>query len=219
MFATQLYTQFGLDSGSLTMLGTIVHRVTEPGVYRITAMRDGEFAGEVDVLVDAASGSAQLDIDLASMGPGGVAGRSGCCGPVKGPDVLRAGGYLTLRVGSGNGGLSATVGRVEFDASGGGALFDSRELGPDDVFAALVLRPGRYSLEDRGSGAKGSLVVAYPSGRAREKTSDVVAVSLPKGFAPREVVAAAGQPITFTGGRSSRVVIELEKPDDGPRKG
>ena len=217
MFATQLYTQIGLDSGSLTMLGTVMHPIAEPGVYRVTALRDGAFAGEIDVLVDADSGATQLDIDLASMGPGAVTGRSGCCGPATGPGVLRAGGYLVLRVATGDGGVSATVGRIELGRNTSKATpFDSRALGPDDHFAALVLRPGRYALDDTGSGSKGSLVVSYPEVGAKAKTTDAVVVSLAKGFAPKAVSVVPGQPVSFTGGRSSRVVITLEKPDDGP---
>ena len=33
-FDPHLFTQIGLDSGSLTMLGTVVHSFAQPGEYR-----------------------------------------------------------------------------------------------------------------------------------------------------------------------------------------
>ena len=43
-FDRNLFTQIGLDSGSLTMLGSVIHQFAEAGEYRGTVRR--EAAGE-----------------------------------------------------------------------------------------------------------------------------------------------------------------------------
>ncbi len=44
-FDQNLFTQIGLDSGSLTMLGGVTHRFLEPGQYRGVVYRGKESLG------------------------------------------------------------------------------------------------------------------------------------------------------------------------------
>ena len=41
-FDRNLFTQIGLDSGSLTMLGAVIHSFRKPGEYRGSVRTEGE---------------------------------------------------------------------------------------------------------------------------------------------------------------------------------
>ena len=66
-FDRNLFTQIGLDSGSLTMLGTVVHSFGEPGEYRGSVRRGKEGAAVFYISVDKNSPVAQVNIDLAAL--------------------------------------------------------------------------------------------------------------------------------------------------------
>src|SRR5262245_22565056 len=71
-FDPYLFTQIGLDSGSLTMLGTVVHSLSQPGEYRGVVHQGTDVKAAFSISSDKASAVAQVSIDLASLvsGPG-----------------------------------------------------------------------------------------------------------------------------------------------------
>jgi len=66
-FDKNLFTQVGLDSGSLTMLGGVTHRFLEPGQYRGVVYQGKEILGGFYISVDKDSAAAQANIDLAAF--------------------------------------------------------------------------------------------------------------------------------------------------------
>ena len=65
-FDRNMFTQIGLDSGSLTILGAVIHSFGEPGEYRGSAAREGDQA-VFFITVDKNSPVAQANIDLATL--------------------------------------------------------------------------------------------------------------------------------------------------------
>jgi hypothetical protein len=222
MYGTSLFTRTGFDSGALTRLATIAHPMAEPGLYRLTVIRDGEEVVEHIVSVDPSSTASQLDIDLAALAPGGAArlARSqrpattgGCCGDGSAPGVLRPGGYLQLMVGSGDREYAAVLRRVDRLDQKRPDEWDSRRLIPGDIVAGVLLRPGLYSLEDVGAGGTARVHVRYPESGERLTPSQPLTIE----FAARSRVVEAdpAQGIVLHAGKGSRFVVTLEKPE-GP---
>ena len=226
-FDRHLFTQIGLDSGSLTMLGTIVHSFGEPGEYRCVVHEGERVRGTFVVSSDKSSPNAQVHVDLASV----VGGRDpahaddcGCCNENAGGAqatprfVVNPRGYVVFHISRGGGGYYVHARRTDAPQEDKG--FDSRSMTEGDLFSAIVLRPGTYSVVNGLSAAKGELVVAYP---VRGETKyppppPVRVVTGPRGFEPARVQVAAGQGIIFENRTRARIQVKLEKPDDGPRK-
>ena len=64
---SNLYTQIGLDSASLTMLGTIVHQLGEPGEYRGALHHGADVKAVFFITADSNSPVAQVTLDLAGL--------------------------------------------------------------------------------------------------------------------------------------------------------
>ena len=154
-FDKNLFTQVGLDSGSLTMLGGVTHRFLEPGQYRGVVYQGKEILGGFYISVDKDSAAAQANIDLAafegsSATPATSSGNSGCgCQPggthAPAKFELNPKGYAVFHVSAGPGGYAVRVGKAVEDPKEQNQ-FDSRELKGDDIFSAFILRPGTYSV-------------------------------------------------------------------------
>lgn len=216
-----LFSQIGLDSGALTMLGAIVHRFPEPGEYRgVVTGSDGE--GSVFHLsVEKGRAAAQVNVDLAA-----VAARvspSPChCGTDHGGEphyVAGTGSPVLFHVSGGRGGYAVHVSRSEERPQP--KAFDSRVLRDGDLFAATILRPGLYAVVNRADeqgAARGSIEVVYPPiGKAPHRPPGPVGIRCTgRGFEPSTVRLSAMQGCLFTCERPARIRIELEKPFEPP---
>lgn len=216
-----LFTQTDVDSGSLTMLGTVIHRFPEPGEYLGVAERGGE-TRSFRLTVDATSPSQQTNIDLASLEPGAESGSDCGCKPGDAaPDrafVVNPAGYVVFHVSRGSGGYVVRVGRVDKQDE---AVFDSVRLDGDDLFAVTLIRPGTYAVRNPISGAHGEIAVAYPkAGKQAYRPSEPVTIECTdKGFRPAKIKLQAAQGQVYRFGTPSRIQIELVAPDDGPAGG
>lgn len=219
-----VFSQAGLDSGALTMLGSVAHLFSKPGEYRGAVLREGRNEAVFYLTVDAKNVAAQVNIDLAAIAEA-PAPESGCgCGAAQtgGANRFAAGpkSYVIFHVAGGPGGYA-----VHMSLAGEGPqakTFDSRQLGPGDLFAATLLRPGRYSVTNTAAGAKpvrGSIDVAYPTaGKTAYVPPPPVNVKCTsQAFEPAEVRVTATQGCLFTCEAPSRIVIELTKPADIPK--
>ena len=224
-FDRNLFTQMGLDSGSLTMLGTIVHCFMQPGEYRGVVHDGPQVKAVFTISVDNNSADAQVFIDLASLVQGRDAAQPGddsCCkgSASKGAEphrfVVNPRGYALFHVSKGAGGYYVHVRRTDADQKEMG--YDSRSLVESDVFTAIVLRPGLYSLSNPSTGAKGELTVSYPKrGDGRyQPPAPVRVVCGAKSFEPSRLQTDPGQGVIFECHAPSRIQVKLEKPDDGP---
>jgi hypothetical protein len=214
----RLFTQTSVDSGSLTMLGVVIHRFPEPGDY-LGAVERGSETRSFRLRVDAGSSAMQADVDLATLGTAPIsADDCGCKGPPSPDDrvvVVNPAGYVVFYVSSGAGGYVVRVGRLEHPDA---AVFDSTRLGTDDLFAVTLIRPGTYSVRSVGGEARGEIVVAYPRAGEQPHRPDrpVEIVCTEKAFRPAKIKVQAAQGQLYRFRAPSRIAIELSEPDDGP---
>jgi hypothetical protein len=216
-FDRNLFTQIGLDSGSLTMLGSIVHGFEEPGEYRGSVHRAGGGEAAFYITVDKDSPAAHADIDLASLREYRDAPRSECCDESKeNRFAVNTKGYALFRVSSGSGGFSLHLRRAAENPEE--KVFNSQELGDGDVFSAVILRPGTYSVVNRLAKSKAEVIVPYPEvGKTAYRPPEPVRVHVGReGFKPSRVELKPGQGLLFDVEVPARIVIGLLRPDDGP---
>jgi len=224
-----LYTQIGLDSGALTMLGTIVHRVKEAGQYRGALHVGPEVKAVFSVSAEDDSPAAQATVDLSRLERLPAAPLSatdeGCCGgEAKGSSgghryTVNPRGYLLFHVSSGAGGYYVHLRRV--DAPDGDKGYDTRTLSGGDLFTAMILRPGRYSIVNALARSRTEAVVHYP--RVGEKAYVPAAPLRVECTAnglehPGRLELGVGQGLIFHAQVPARIEIRLETPDDGPER-
>lgn len=227
-FDQNLFTQVGLDSGSLTMLGGVTHRFLEAGQYRGVVYRGGESVGKFYINVDKNSPVAQANIDLAAFDPSLAAPATSSTGTSCGCQrdggksettfEVNPKGYAVFHVSAGAGGFAVRASKADEDPKQQNQ-FDSRELKCEDIFSAVILRPGTYSVSNElNARAKGKITVGYPKiGKtAYRPPSPAKIVCSEGGFEPSNVELQPGQAVLFQANAPSRIALELVKADDGP---
>ncbi len=207
------FTQIGLDSGALTMLGVIVHTFGEASEYRGAVISGDGNEAIFYVSVDPGCAVAGVNIDLAALAgtaPGAAAGGQG-------PRyVVHPKGYAVFRVAGGPGGYAVSVRKAVEDPEV--TAYDTRALQPGDIFSAILMRPGRYSVRNVLGDAKAEVTVSYPGdGKAAYKPPAPEAVELGETIEPAHIRLKPMQGMNFNVRTAARIVIELQEADDGPR--
>ena len=216
-----LFAQTGLDSGALTMLGTVVRQITEPGEYRGTTAAVGRAASVFYLTVGKEPGINQVNIDLAALSAPAAA-PSGChCGTAQGGGnhfVLGAHGHAVFHVSGGVGGYAVRLGRAS--ATPQAKEFDSTSLMGGDLFAATILRPGNYTVRNSAQAkAKPALLaVRYPRpGKTAYVPPRPVRIDCTEeGFSEPRIEITAMQGCLFVCKAASRITIELIEPFGPP---
>lgn len=228
-FDPNLYTQIGLDSGSLTMLGTIVHQLSEPGEYRGALHYGAEVKAVFFITADSNSPVAQVTVDLATLDkqqsgpPASDEGEPcGCDGGTQDNTsgkryTVNPRGYVLFHVQGGAGGYYVHLRRI--DAAEKDKGYDTRTLKNGDAFTAMILRPGTYSVRNTLTKAAAEVVVEYP--KIGEKPyvpgAPVRIECTANGFETKgRIMLGVGQGMVFHARAETRIEIKLEKPDDGP---
>jgi hypothetical protein len=215
-FSSELFTQVDLDSGALTLLGSIIHRLTEPGRYRGTVLQGDDDVADFRVDVTDDAPDEQIGIDLAELAsPFG--GEPCTCDEDVSAFRLRPGGYALFSVSRGRGGYAVLVGAERQER---GAELDSRRLRPGDLFTATMLRPGDYALANTEKGADGSIQVSYPElGEAPYRPSAPLSIACTeRGFEPDHIRVGPAQGQIYECQVTARIRITLRDPDDRPRR-
>jgi plastocyanin len=223
-FDPHLFTQIDLDSGALTMLGTVVHQFSEAGEYRCVVHEGTAVRATFTISSDKNSSNAQAVVDLEALvseashtgdcecGCGG----SGSGGAKPSTFSVNPRGYAVFRVGKGKGQYYVHARRVDAAADDKG--YETRMLVEGDSFSAIVLRPGTYDLANSVTRSQGRLVVTYPRpGERRYRPDAPVRVRCGRAFEPAEVTIGPGQGVIFEACTPSRITVTLSKPDDGPQ--
>lgn len=224
-----LWRRIDQDSGALTGLSAVVHRF-DAGTYTATVLRDDRSVQEARMAVEPPEAAA--------------AGRAGATGPSAGTEphldltqlsslgaqadqvvqtVLQpaALGYALIHALAGDRGHAVAL-RAQVDAPTSavpsGTEFDSRELGPGDVFATVMLRPGRYTIANTLAGSEGTLTVSYPvvTGTPYQPPDPATVECTETGFAPGSLGLQPAQGLIVHIGTRARITITLVTPDDGP---
>ena len=216
-----LFAQTGADSGSLTMLGAVIHRFPEPGEYLGVAEREQEIRS-FRLRIDDASPAMQVDVDLATLEPASLRNSDcGCRQEQAVPDrlfVVNPGGYVVFHVSRGPGGYAVRMGRLTEPEM---PVFDSAELEGDDLFAVTLIRPGTYSVRNLATKARGEIVVAYPRvGKEAHRPPEPVEITCTeRTLRPAKINIQPAQGQVYRFRTPSRIMIELVNPDDGPKGG
>ena len=215
-----LFAQTGLDSGALTMLGAVVNRFDEPGEYRGTVRRGDSIETVFYLSVDRESPVAAADIDLARLA-GSLPDRSSqgdaCCCPSETERRFSVNprGYVLFRVSGGRGGYSVNLRRA--DDSEVTRVFNSTVLEDGQIFTARLLRPGRYRVTNTRGDTGAELVVgAPPKPFSGYRPPEPLRITVSEaGFDPERITLEPAQGLIFECRTSSRIVIELERADEG----
>jgi hypothetical protein len=210
-----LFTQSNLDSGSLTMLGSVVHNFSEPGNYQGRVVRGTETTASFRLTVSDECPAVQVNIDLATLAS---PAQSHVVDESVFPEQRRhfavnPKGYAVFYVSQGRGGYATLVGKPEegYEAR----LFDSRELREGDMFAATIIRPGIYSVVNVVTGAQGEISVAYPRiGTAPYRPPPPVFIECTENaLTPDRIEIEPAQGQVYRCRVSSRIAIQLARPD------
>lgn len=210
-FDQHLYTQIGLDSGALTQLGALVHSFQEAGEYRGTARRGELPEATFQVSVDPGCAIAQVDIDLAAL-----ADEDDPCGDDARHFTVHPKGFAVFRVSNGSGGYWVNVRRADEDRAV--KAYDSRRLEQGDIFSAMLLRPGRYSIKNELSKARGEVTVAYPTvGKTAYRPPAALNAECGGTIKPSAIRLKPAQGLNIHATGAARIKIALVEPDDGPK--
>lgn len=230
-----LLTQTSLDSGALTMLGTVIHNFSEPGEYKGSVILGRRTVGEFYLTVDKECKATQVNIDLSILHQLASKHRK----IIEKRFVVNPKGYAVFHVSRGAGGYAILVGKIGEKSESG--MFDSRELKKDDLFAVTLIRPGTYSVTNVNTKAKSEIVVTYPKIEKIRKPyyppEPILIECTKKAFEPGKIMEKAFEQNkstkkAFKQGRieikpaqgqvyhirtQSRIKIRLVRPDDGPK--
>lgn len=230
-FNLQALTQTSFDSGSLGGLGTVVHRIDQPGDHQVKVLQADRQIRIFSLRVVGAPGkpadSRAAPVATPAATPGQVhidlsraLGSFGQLSPEEPGDLaVASAGYAVFHAPPGVSGFAA-----QLHAPGAGdkpPVFDSRKLQNGDLYAVSLFRPGRYSLSNTLGEAKGEVRVSYPVISDVPYTPpDPMQVQVtPKGFQPGSIQLQPAQGLVFNiGNTTARIQIELVEPDDGPSK-
>jgi hypothetical protein len=142
-------TEFRSDG--LGMLASIAWAAETVGRYRGTVRRGDAAVASFELEVEKGGAAPQLDIDLNDLA-GGALGGGRAARRFQVASAERQPAYVQFFVSDGPGGYQVVI-------EGEKAKFDSRSLGPRDVFTTVLVRPGLYTMEHKPSGAKGEIAV------------------------------------------------------------
>jgi hypothetical protein len=220
LFIDPNIAQTGLDSGALTMLGAVVHRFEEPGEYRGTVRRGDAIDKVFYLSVDKESPVGAANIDLSRLA-GSLPQQNAddkCCCSEEARFSVNPRGYALFHVSGGRGGYSVNLRRA--DPSEKTPVFNSSALDGGAIFSARILRPGTYSVTNALGKTRAELTVSYPpkafSGYRPPEPLRVEVTA--RNFQPKKVKLMPAQGLIFECRTPSRIVIELLKSDDGPRR-
>jgi hypothetical protein len=214
IFSHALWAVHDLDSGALSMKAVVAHPVAEPGRHHGTLMLGDRVVARF-VVECGGGGETQATVDLAELHR---RGRAAAPNEVVAQAAVRAGGHLVLHVSHGDRGY-----RIVLAAPAGARpdAWDSRTLESGDIVSMMPLRPGAYTLRNAAgeNGASAPVVVAYPdprqNARGARRPAPVYATMRAQGFDPGAFDLRPAQGLVVAVTRAARLVLTLDRPDDG----
>jgi hypothetical protein len=214
----QLLEQTTWDSGAPSGTAAVVHRFQSPGSYFATALLEDTVVGGVELAVLERPGQPEVEgpppsarVDLSWI----RRGLRERLHPGQGERSLVAQeGYVLFSNAEQATGYAVRVTRPEQQEG----VFDTRELGADDLFSVTMVRPGTYTVSNTLTGAGGRVTVAYPTigDTPYRPPGPASVVCRADGFDPRSVDLQPAQGLIFSFEVPSRILITLAEPDDGP---
>lgn len=207
MINRHMFTQGNVDSGSITMMSTIVHKFSEPGEYKGNVIKGRNIVGHFTIIVgkkETPGLPTQAQIDLRQV----EAPTARADGALANRFSVGADGYAVFKVAAGAGGYAVEV------YKDGSKVFDSCELQGDDLYYVMVLRPGTYSVTNAVTNARAELTVAYPE-KGMARNAEPVRIECGKGgITPERISVKPMQGMVFSCKAPTRIKIDLVRPED-----
>jgi len=218
-----LLEQTSFDSAAPNGAAAVVHKFVDPGEYIVRFIGGEASFAHVRLTVgsDPPTGTASppdgIAIDLAKIEyPGKMGGADGH----EDLFVVRPKGYVAFSA-STKAKSYAVVAEPATDSKSGEkrAGFDSRRLGPDDIFTVTLIRPGDYRVVNEFAKYEGLITVAYPViGDRPYRPPEPQQVDVNQGgFQPSTIKLQPAQGVVFNIRAQARIKIDLIRPDDGPK--
>jgi hypothetical protein len=213
-----IFSQINLDSASLTMLTSVVHKVSESGIYDGTIQRGSDTVGRFRVAVSdsppekcAIESKNQVNVDLKSLD---LPVADHIESQLKNCFQVRTGGYVVFHLSNGAGGYAVELRKTGTEGCGK-IIFDSRKLKENDHFVATPLRPGTYSVINVETKAKAELIVAYPEvGKIPKQPQATKVECSQNAITPEKIKINPTESLLFSFKVPSRIKIEIVKPED-----
>lgn len=210
-----IFSQTNLDSGSLTVLASVVHRFPEKGVYYGKIRRSDNLVGQFKILVEQtpeSQPSVKIDLKVLEL-PISQQTQSENCNCF----TINPIGYALFMVSTGAGGYV-----LEIEKSGdecGKKVFDNRDLSAEDMFVATLMRPGAYRIVNTLTKAEAKLRVVYPEiGKTPRFSQSVKVECTEKAITPSQIVVNPAQGLVFCFKVPSRIKIDLVEAEDRPNQ-
>jgi len=213
---TQLFTLTRFDSGSIGPMSYCLHPFHKPGRYKGEVLYKQQPVGEFLLHVCDNFDNPQVNVELSQYRLNQEKKGCSCDEQGKADFNLKAGGYGLFHTVTGRDGYSVRVFSLEGERE---QVFNSAALQKDDLFALSLMRPGAYSVREASSKQKFGLEVAYiKPGKEKYVPPETLHLSIEKLDAKESLNASPLQGIVFQCRKGERIIIELEKPDEGPVK-
>jgi hypothetical protein len=209
-----IFSQTNVDSGSLTVLASVVHRFSEPGEYFGKIKRGENEVGQFKIIVEhSPTMQSNVKIDLKTLeAPPSEQSKNTECSCFN----LVQGGYALFFVSTGAGGYNIEITKPENE---GKKAFDNRELMNQDMFVASLLRPGTYRITNTLTKAEAELKIVYPQiGKTQRQSQSIQVECNEKSINPSKITVNPGQGVVFSFKVPSRIKIELVTPEDKPKQ-
>ncbi len=209
-----IFSQANVDSGSLTVLASVVHKFSESGAYFGKIRRGENEVGQFKILVgESLTMQPSVKIDLKAI-------EDPLSDQSKNPECscfnLILGGYAMFFVSTGAGGYNIEITKPENE---GKKIFDNRELTSQDLFVATLLRPGTYRITNTLTKAEAELKILYPQiGKTPRQSQSVQVECTEKAINPPKISVNPGQGVIFNFKVPSRIKVELVTPEDKPKQ-
>jgi hypothetical protein len=219
MLNTHVLAATRVRSANIGVLGTVIHRMPEPGEYTGKAFQDGVEVLDLRISVDESHPVGHAEIDLSRRKTAfGTERREWAC-------AMRPSGHLVLFSSGGRGGYHVLLYKDGPKGEAAREIFDSRALGAGDLFAVTLMRPGAYAVLDELGKGQGRIRVAPPANDDRHPATDDQAETAPPtpvdiivtsgNLDPAEIELLPAQPLLFAIVEpSSAISIELVAADD-----
>ena len=213
--------QTTIDSGSLAIMNSIIHKLTEQGAYRGLVYRGAAQVGTFSLQCDFRETPAEETlpsetptIDLCAFEcSAGAQGKCSCSGEVS----FSTDGHVMFTVLQGTGEYAVELFRKE-EKKDPVKVFDSRLLGGGDIYITHVLRPGSYEIRNTGGSGSAALTVEYPEQGTSPRNMEPVLIESKDGaINPNKIKIKSVQAIMFHCVQDSRISIELKEAEDRPR--
>jgi len=207
-----------LESSSLAPLAIVAHPFADEGTYVGQVMRGKHLVASLVFEVSGEVDKPQIDIDCAKFLP------------LPGPESLRPirhklspGGYAMFYVSEGKGGFHIEItprSRADMGDDGQAGVFDSRKLGPGDLFIVSLIRPGEWIA--KSGAAKAVISVSQPekSRTPYQPKSEANHITMGDSeLSPASLSVGPGEGVVFDVTCPGTVVtVEMKSADDQSEK-